>query len=97
MPQVVCYKGGNISYQIAKRIITLKFISLVNLIMNKEVVTELIQDDFTKANLKKELTKILDENYRDKLFLEYFELEKKLGGKGASEKTAKLITNNLQA
>tara|TARA_B100000809_G_scaffold261040_1_gene309131 strand:- start:8406 stop:9518 length:1113 start_codon:yes stop_codon:yes gene_type:complete len=97
VPQVVCYKGGNISYQIAKRIITLKFISLVNLIMNKEVVTELIQDDFTKANLKKELTKILDENYRDKLFLEYFELEKKLGGKGASEKTAKLITNNLQA
>jgi lipid-A-disaccharide synthase len=97
VPQVVCYKGGNISYQIAKRIITLKFISLVNLIMNKEVVTELIQDDFTKANLKKELTKILDENYREKLFLEYFELQKKLGGKGASEKTAKLITENLKA
>jgi lipid-A-disaccharide synthase len=97
VPQVVCYKGGNISYQIAKRIITLKFISLVNLIMNKEVVTELIQNDFTKANLKKELTKILDENYREKLFLEYFELEKKLGGKGASEKTAKLITENLKA
>jgi lipid-A-disaccharide synthase len=65
--------------------------------MNKEVVTELIQDDFTKANLKKELTKILDENYREKLFLEYFELQKKLGGKGASEKTAKLITENLKA
>tara|TARA_B110000503_G_scaffold40785_1_gene67035 strand:- start:736 stop:1848 length:1113 start_codon:yes stop_codon:yes gene_type:complete len=97
VPQVVCYKGGNISYQIAKRIITLKFISLVNLIMNKEVVTELIQNDFTKANLKKELVKILDEDYRDKLFLAYFELEKKLGGKGASEKTAKLITENLKA
>jgi lipid-A-disaccharide synthase len=97
VPQVVCYKGGNISYQIAKRIITLKFISLVNLIMNKEVVTELIQNDFTKANLKKELTKILDESYRDKLFLAYFELEKKLGGKGASEETAKLITQNLKA
>jgi lipid-A-disaccharide synthase len=97
VPQVVCYKGGNISYQIAKKIITLKFISLVNLIMNKEVVTELIQNNFTKANLKKELTKILDENYRDKLFLEYFELEKKLGGKGASGKIAKLITQNLKA
>ncbi len=97
VPQVVCYKGGNISYQIAKRIITLKFISLVNLIMDKEVVTELIQNDFTKVNLKKELTKILDEEYREKLFLEYFELEKKLGGKGASEKTAKLIVENVKA
>ncbi|MDD7913518.1 lipid-A-disaccharide synthase [Polaribacter ponticola] len=96
VPQVVCYKGGNISYQIAKRIITLKFISLVNLIMDREVVTELIQNDFTKENLKKELAKILDENHREHLFLDYFELEKILGGKGASEKTAKLITNNLK-
>tara|TARA_B100000809_G_scaffold261044_1_gene309147 strand:+ start:29 stop:1141 length:1113 start_codon:yes stop_codon:yes gene_type:complete len=96
VPQVVCYKGGYISYQIARRIITLKFISLVNLIMDKEVVTELIQDDFTKANLKKELTKILDENHREKLLLNYSKLEKKLGGKGASEKTAKLIARNIK-
>ena len=96
VPQVVCYKGGYISYQIAKRIITLKFISLVNLIMDKEVVTELIQDDFTKVNLKKELTKILDENYREKLFLNYSKLEKKLGGKGASSKVAKQIISNLK-
>jgi lipid-A-disaccharide synthase len=95
VPQVVCYKGSYISYQIAKRIITLKFISLVNLIMDKEVVTELIQNDFTKKNLKKELTKILDEKHREKLFLAYFELEKKLGGKGASAKTAKLIVDNI--
>ena len=95
VPQVVCYKGGSISYQIAKRIITLKYISLVNLIMDKEVVTELIQNDFTKTNLKKEVTKILDDNHRQKLFLDYFELEKKLGGKGASEKTAKLIVEGL--
>lgn len=96
VPQVVCYKGGFISYQIAKRIITLKFISLVNLIMDREVVTELIQNDLTKRNLKKELSKILDENHREKLFLDYFELEKKLGGKGASEKVAKLIVANLK-
>ena len=96
VPQVVCYKGGYISYQIAKRIITLKFISLVNLIMDKEVVTELIQNDFTKANLKMELSKILDENHREKLFLNYFELEKKLGGKGASRKVAKQIVSNLK-
>ena len=96
VPQVVCYKGGYISYQIAKRIITLKYISLVNLIMDKEVVTELIQDDFTKQNLKTELNKILDESHRQKLFLEYFELEDKLGGKGASNKTAHLIVHGLQ-
>jgi lipid-A-disaccharide synthase len=96
VPQVVCYKGGYISYQIAKRIITLKFISLVNLIMDKEVVTELIQNDFTKANLKIELAKILDENHREKLFLDYFDLEKKLGGKGASRKVAKQIVSNLK-
>ncbi|MET2986366.1 lipid-A-disaccharide synthase [Aureibaculum conchae] len=94
VPQVVCYKASNISYQIAKRIITLKFISLVNLIMDCEVVTELIQYDFNTKNLEKELTKILDTKYREQLFLDYFELEKKLGGKGASEKAAELIYNS---
>ncbi|WP_275316518.1 lipid-A-disaccharide synthase [Tenacibaculum bernardetii] len=96
VPQVVCYKGSNISYQIAKRIITLKYISLVNLIMDKEVVTELIQNDFTKKNLKKELKHILEPKHREELFLSYFDLEQKLGGKGASEKTAKLIVSGLQ-
>lgn len=96
VPQVVCYKAGNISYQIAKRIITLKFISLVNLIMDKEVVKELIQHDFNTKNLKIELTKILEESHRKKLFLAYFELESHLGGKGASEKVAKQIVSNLK-
>jgi len=96
VPQVVCYKGGSVSYQIAKRIITLKYISLVNLIMDKEVVKELIQYDFTRRNLKKELTKILDETPRKKLFLEYYELEQKLGGKGASQKVAKQIVAQLK-
>ena len=91
VPQVVCYKGNTISYQIAKRIITLKFISLVNLIMDKEVVTELIQNEFNKKRLKEELDHILDSEYRKQLFLDYYELEKTLGGKGASEKTARLI------
>ena len=96
VPQVVCYKGSTISYQIAKRIITLKFISLVNLIMDKEVVTELIQNDFTKKNLSRELNNILDENHRIKLFEAYYELEQILGGKGASENTAKSIVANLE-
>jgi lipid-A-disaccharide synthase len=96
VPQVVCYKGSAITYAIAKRIITLKFISLVNLIMDKEVVTELIQNDFNKKTLTKELTKILDETHRENLFLEYYELEKILGGKGASSASARLIIEGIK-
>ena len=96
VPQVVCYKGSAISYQIAKRIITLKFISLVNLIMDKEVVEELIQNDFTKKKLKAACIKILDPIYREKLFIAYFELEKILGGVGASSKVAKKIVAGLK-
>ncbi|WP_411766515.1 lipid-A-disaccharide synthase [Winogradskyella sp. A3E31] len=95
VPQVVCYKANPISYHIAKRIITLKFISLVNLIMDREVVTELIQNDLNKNRLKKELLKILDTKTREQQFLDYYELERKLGGRGASENTAKLIYNAL--
>ncbi len=95
VPQVVCYKGSAITYAIAKRIITLKFISLVNLIMDREVVTELIQSDFNTKTLTKELTKILDESHREKVFLEYYELEKILGGKGASAESARLIIEGI--
>ncbi|MEH6535167.1 MAG: lipid-A-disaccharide synthase [Psychroserpens sp.] len=91
VPQVVCYKANAISYQIAKRIITLKYISLVNLIMDHEVVTELIQGDLNTKRLKKELHNILDDDQRIKFFIEYYDLEKKLGGKGASDKAAQLI------
>jgi lipid-A-disaccharide synthase len=96
VPQVVCYKASSISYQIAKRIITLKFISLVNLVMDRMVVTELIQSDFNPKRLKAELDKILDKNSRNQMFLDYFELEKVLGGKGASEKTAELIYKSIK-
>ena len=96
VPQVVCYKGSRISYEIAKRIIKLKYISLVNLILDKEVVTELIQTEFNKKRLKEELVKILDGYNRAVLFLEYYDLEQKLGGVGASEKTAKLIVESIK-
>ncbi len=96
VPQVVCYKGNTFSYQIAKRIITLKFISLVNLITDKEVVKELIQSKLTHENLKKHLSKILEKKDRKQMFLEYYELEKILGGKGASSKVAKMIVSNLK-
>ena len=64
IPEVVCYKGNWISYHIAKRIIKLKYISLVNLIMDKPVVTELIQGDLTKKNLKIELDKLSTYRHR---------------------------------
>ncbi len=96
VPEVVCYKGSSISYQIAKRIITLKFISLVNLIMDEEVVTELIQEDCNSKRIHAELKTILDPDYRQKLLKKYTVLEEKLGGIGASEKTARLIVNDIK-
>ncbi|MBC30647.1 MAG: lipid-A-disaccharide synthase [Muricauda sp.] len=95
VPQVVCYKGNWISYQIAKRIITLDYISLVNLIMDKEVVKELIQGQLTPQNLKSELTKILDGPARNQMLSDYEALRKKLGGRGASDKAAALIVENM--
>ena len=97
VPEVVVYKGSWISYQIGKRLVKhIKYISLVNLIMDKEVVTELIQSQFNKANLKTELTKLLDNYERTKYFMDYYELEKTLGGKGASDKTAALIYESIK-
>lgn len=96
VPEVVCYKGNRISYEIAKRIITLKYISLVNLIMDKEVVTELIQNELNTKNLKTEIQKLINPEYRKNLLQEYDLLEEKLGGTGASEKTAKLIVDSLK-
>jgi len=94
VPQVVCYKGNWVSYQIAKRIITLKYISLVNLIMDKKVVKELIQEELTTENLKIELQKILKSGHRKQLLDDYSDLIKKLGGPGASKKAAQLIVEN---
>jgi lipid-A-disaccharide synthase len=63
--------------------------------MNKEVVKELIQNDLNTEHLKLELDKILDAYERTKFFINYYELEKKLGGKGASEKVAISIYKSL--
>ncbi|CAM3593973.1 lipid-A-disaccharide synthase [Flavobacterium gelidilacus] len=96
VPQVVCYKANAVSYQIARRIITLKYISLVNLIMDKEVVKELIQGDLNTKQLKKELNNILTSPKREEILKNYELLQQKLGGKGASEKTAHLIYKRLK-
>lgn len=95
VPEVVCYKGNWISYQIAKRIITLKYISLVNLIMDKEVVVELIQDNLNTKRLREELQKIISGADRERILEEYQQLEQKLAGVGASKKTASLIIKEI--
>ena len=95
VPQVVCYKGSWLSYQIGKRLVKLDYISLVNLIMDEKVVTELIQNDFNTERLKTEIDIILDAYERTKFFINYYELEKKLGGKGASDKVAHLIYESV--
>lgn len=93
VPEVVCYKGSAISYAIAKRLIRVKFISLVNLIMKKEIVKELIQDKMNAEEIKTALTPLLqDPNKINEIKNQYAELESllKQGGK-ASEKAASII------
>lgn len=89
VPEIVCYKAGNISYQIAKRLVKLKFICLVNLIMDKEVVKELIQNDLTPEKIATELKKILfDSEKRKKLQEDYSQLKQLLSEGGNASKNA---------
>ncbi len=98
VPEVVCYKGSSVSYQIAKRLIKVKYISLVNLIMDKLVVHELIQNDLTPANLEKELNQLLTDKSRiDQLQKEYADLKRILSeGGNASAKAAGSIVDFLR-
>jgi lipid-A-disaccharide synthase len=92
VPQVVCYKSSSVSYFIAKLLVKIKFISLVNLILNKEVVRELIQQNCSVENIVKELELIkLEGVKRDKMLNEYKELIYLLGEKGASMRVAQKI------
>jgi len=95
VPQVVCYRGNALSYQIAKRLVKVDYISLVNLICEKEVVRELIQNDLTAENLTRELSAILTEKKRRDTLADYDILHLKLGGKGASERAARLMIEYL--
>lgn len=98
VPEVVCYKGSPISYQIARRVIKVKYISLVNLIMDKLVVRELIQHELTVENLRQELNRLLtDEDRREELQRDYARLEDLLGKGGhASAKAARSIISFLR-
>ena len=96
VPEVVCYKGGLISYIIAKWVIKTKYIALVNLVMDKPVVSELIQNEFEPKRLGAELEILLnDEQRRTTILNDYSELRNKLGGAGASRNTAQLMIEYL--
>ena len=96
VPQVVCYGGNEISYQIAKRVVKLKYISLANLIMDRGLFKELIQHDCTPTLISQELEKLLhDDAYRGKMMEDYAQVREVLGGKGASAKVAKAMYDEL--
>ena len=75
VPQIVCYKTSFFSYLIAKYLVKIKYISLVNILLEKNVVAELIQKNLTFFNIKENLDKILDEEIREKMFKNYDELQ----------------------
>jgi lipid-A-disaccharide synthase len=97
VPEVICYKSNKISYEIARRLVKIKYICLVNLIMDKEVVKELIQDELTVENLVAELQQLLyDENRRSQLKKDYAKLKELLSAGGhASANAAKSIYEML--
>ena len=96
VPQLVCYRSSTLSYWIAKRIIKLKFISLVNLILNRSAVIELIQDSLTEENLRHHLKDLLKTSSIKKIEKEYLALKTILGKGGASSKTAQLIFDKVK-
>ncbi len=95
VPEVVCYKANKVSYWIARQLIKVKFISLVNLVMDREIVKELIQADLSPKQVKSELLKILEMDEREKMLASFEELKLKLGGEGASSNAADVIDKLL--
>lgn len=97
IPQVVCYKGSAISYHIAKRLVKIKFISLVNLILDKEAVVELIQSDCNPERIKEEIDLILEgKPKRMQILTDYQKLTEVLGGGGASLKVARSLLKTIR-
>jgi lipid-A-disaccharide synthase len=96
IPEVVVYKANALSVWIARKLVKIKYISLVNLIVDDLVVKELIQDDYNEEILSQELNRLLfDKAYREKMLQNYEVLNNRLGKVGASEYTAKLIVSYL--
>ena len=95
VPQIVCYRGNQISYLIARRLIDVPYISLVNLILDRPLLRELIQAEFNPATLQQELTALLAPTALQKIQAGYAELREHLGQSGASLRTAKHIVTYL--
>ncbi|MCH2224116.1 MAG: lipid-A-disaccharide synthase [Crocinitomicaceae bacterium] len=96
VPEVVCYKSSQISYSIAKRLIKVKYISLVNLIMDKLVVKELIQNECTPEKIRTEIELIIqNQEYAESMRNNYNELAEILGGGGASRKVAQSLLTSI--
>lgn len=91
IPQVVLYRASSISYAIAKRVVRVPYISLVNLIANKPIVEELIQEDCNRTNIISSLNKILDKDGREQMISDYRNLRKLLTDKNAAKITARSI------
>jgi lipid-A-disaccharide synthase len=97
IPQVVCYKGSTISYHIAKRLVKINYISLVNLILDKQAVVELIQAECNPQRIKEEVYKIfIGESKRDQMLADYKVLVEMLGEGGASLKVARSLLKTIQ-
>jgi lipid-A-disaccharide synthase len=96
VPQVVCYRGNPLSYWLARRLIKVQFISLVNLILGKPLVTELIQNRFTAERVQQEIQRLLDPEVRDKVLMEYRSLTELVGAGSPSEKAARFILDFLE-
>jgi lipid-A-disaccharide synthase len=97
VPQVVCYATSPITYAVAQLLVKIKYISLVNLIADKEIVKELLQDKFSPNYLMKELLELTsNEAYTEQIKKDYKELKATLGNQSASKKTAELMINYLK-
>jgi lipid-A-disaccharide synthase len=96
VPQVVCYKANAVSYLIAKQLVNIKYISLVNLIADRQVLTELIQHDLTTTHLTKELKKILQDDGRHQMLQDYRDIELSLSNNPEHENASALILAHLR-
>ena len=96
VPQIVCYNTSAITYIIARFLIKIKYISLVNILLDKQVVVELIQQNLNRFNVKKNLHILLDENFSDKILIDYKKIKKIFGSSNASKNVSKYIISSLK-
>lgn len=97
VPQVVCYRGSQLSYELAKRLVNkdLRFIAIVNLIADEKVVVELIQKNLTTENLQRQLELTMQHDHRNNILKGYAKVRSKLGQPGASERAGKMMVQRL--